>query len=197
MSAPTVVVPFRSGGKTRLPADIRVELSLAMLGDVLEVAAAYGRARVVTDDAAAALVADALDVAVIADPGGGQGAAVSAGLAGLDGPCIVLNADTPCVRASDLGALAVPAGLGAVGLVAAVDGTTNALSLPWPEVFSPLYGPGSAGQFRAHVRALGLVWHDLTLANVRDDVDTTENLSRLGRRAGPRTRALVRTIAVA
>ena len=37
-----------------------------------------------------------------------------------------------------------------LALVEAADGTTNALSLPDPSVFAPLYGPGSADRFRAH-----------------------------------------------
>ena len=35
---PTVVVPFRSGGKSRLPADLRVVVALAMLGDARSLA---------------------------------------------------------------------------------------------------------------------------------------------------------------
>ncbi|MBM3678767.1 MAG: hypothetical protein FJW96_12955 [Actinobacteria bacterium] len=192
-----VVVPFRSGGKTRLPAEIRAEVALAMLGDVLEAAVAFGSARLVTDDPAGALVAAELGVEVVDDPGEGQGAAVAAGLDGIDGPCLVVNADTPCVRPSDLGALAVPARAGALGLVAAADGTTNALALPWPEAFRPLYGPGSATQFRAHAQALGLVWHDLALPNLRRDVDTAADLERIGPKAGPRTRALLQAIEAA
>lgn len=196
MSLP-VVVPFRSGGKTRLPAEIRGEVALAMLGDVLEAAVEFGETRLVTDDPSGALVAAGIGADVVHDPGEGQGAAVRAGLAGIDGPCLIVNADLPCVRPSDLGALAVPAKAGAVGLVAAPDGTTNALALPWPEVFQPLYGPGSAGQFRAHAAALGLVWHDIALPNVRRDVDTADDLVRLAGRAGPRTRALLRAIQAA
>ena len=94
----TVVVPFRAGGKSRLPAEIRVEVALAMLGDVLEAASSFGPARIVTSDEAAGLVARDLGVEVVADPGGGQGAAVQAALAGLDGPCLVVNADVPRVR---------------------------------------------------------------------------------------------------
>ena len=67
-----------------------------------------------------------------------------AALAGVEGICLVVNADLPRVRPSDLGALAVPARLGAVAVVEAADGTTNALGLPLAEVFQPLYGPGSA-----------------------------------------------------
>jgi 2-phospho-L-lactate/phosphoenolpyruvate guanylyltransferase len=188
----TVIVPFRSGGKSRLPAEIRVEVALAMLGDVLEAAAGYGGdVRLVTDDAAAALVAESLDAEVVDDPGGGQGAAVSAALAGLDGPCLVVNADLPRVRPSDLNALAIPVRAGGVALVAAADGTTNAVGLPYAEVFRPLYGAGSAARFRAHAAVLDLVLHDLALPNLRDDVDSAADLGRIGPRAGRRTRAIV------
>ena len=187
----TVVVPFRSAGKSRLPAELRVEVALAMLGDVLDAATAYADiVRLVTDDGAAALIAAGLGVEVIDDPGGGQGAAVRVALAGLDGPCLVVNADLPRVRPSDLAALAIPARAGAVAIVAARDGTTNALGLPFSEVFQPLYGPGSAAQFRAHAAALGLVLHDLELPNLRDDVDTLADLERIGLRGGARTSAL-------
>jgi 2-phospho-L-lactate guanylyltransferase len=192
----TVVVPFRSGGKTRLPEGIRVEVALAMLGDVLEAAVDHGcRVRLVTDDGAAAIVADGLGVEVVDDAGGGQGAAVRAALAGLDGVCLVVNADLPRIRPSDLTALAFAPHAGAVAIVPAVDGTTNALGLPFAEVFQPLYGPGSAAQFRAHARALGLFLHDLDLANLREDVDTAEDLRRIGPRGGPRTRALMQVVA--
>ena len=55
----TVVVPFRSGGKSRLPADVRVDLALAMLGDVLEAAVTHAATpcALVTDDAAAVEIA--------------------------------------------------------------------------------------------------------------------------------------------
>jgi 2-phospho-L-lactate guanylyltransferase len=189
-----VVVPFRAGGKSRLPADIRVEIALAMLGDVLEAAAVFGPTRLVTADAAAAFVAAALDVEVVDDPGGGQGPAVREALAGVDGPCLVLNADVPRVRPSDLAALAIPPVAGAVAIVAAGDGTTNALGLPYAEVFQPLYGPGSANRFRAHAAGLRLVHHDLGLPNLLEDVDTVGDLERIGPRAGARTRALMATI---
>ncbi len=189
-SSTTTVVPFRSGGKSRLPAAIRVEVALAMLGDVLEAASAFGPTLLVTGDPGARLVAAALEVEIVDEPGGGQGPAVAAALAGLDGPCLVVNADVPRVRPSDLAALAIPASAGAMAIVEAADGTTNALGLPHAEAFRPLYGAASAAQFRAHAAALAIVCHDLALANLCDDVDTLADLERVAPRAGARTRAL-------
>jgi 2-phospho-L-lactate guanylyltransferase len=189
-----VVVPFRAGGKSRLPEEIRVDVALAMLADVLEAAIAFAPTWLVTDDPAAALLAQDVGADVVDDPGGGQGAAVAAALAALDGPCVVVNADVPRVRPSDLNALAVPARSGAVGIVPARDGTTNALALPWPEAFAPLYGRSSAVRFRTHADELGLVWHDVGLPNLVDDVDTPADLLRVGPGAGARTRALLEAI---
>ena len=190
------VIPFRAGGKTRLPEDLRREIALAMLGDVVEVALSVGDVRVVTDDPAGRLVAGDLGARLVDDPGGGQGAAVATALDGAHGLCLVVNADVPRVRPSDLNALAVPALLGKLGIVEARDGTTNALGLPRADVFAPLYGPGSAGQFRAHAVALGIDFEELVLANLVDDVDTLADLGVLGRRAGARTSGLLEAIAL-
>ena len=76
----------------------------------------------------------------------GFGRAVCAGLARVEGHALVVNADLPCATPAAIARLAA-AGL---ALVEAEDGTTNALSLPDPSVFIPLYGPGSAARFRAH-----------------------------------------------
>jgi 2-phospho-L-lactate guanylyltransferase len=190
-----VVIPFRSGGKRRLPSEIRVDVALAMLGDVVEAAVELGATRVVTDDPAGRLVSLELGAEAIGDPGGGQGAAVVAALAGAAGVCLVVNADVPRVRPSDLGALAVPPRLGGVAIVEAADGTTNALGLPFAEAFRPLYGAGSAGQFRAHALALDLPVQELGLPNLIDDVDTLADLERIGPHGGRRTRAMLEAIA--
>ena len=116
-----VVIPFRAGGKSRLPSEIRTDVALAMLGDVIETAVGVGEARVVTDDPAGRLVAAELGAEAVDDPGEGQGAAVAVALAGAEGVCLVVNADLPRVRPSDLGALAVPARLGGVAVVEAAD----------------------------------------------------------------------------
>jgi 2-phospho-L-lactate guanylyltransferase len=189
-----VVIPFRAGGKSRLPEELRREVALAMLGDVVEAAVEVGETRVVTDDPSGRLIACDLGAAVVDDPGGGQGAAVVAGLTGVDGICLVVNADVPRVRPSDLAALGVPPQLGRVAIVAASDGTTNALGLPYPEVFRPLYGPGSAERFAAHAVSLGLDFEELALPNLVRDVDALADLGGLAPRGGARTRALVGVI---
>jgi 2-phospho-L-lactate guanylyltransferase len=189
------VIPFRAGGKSRLPEELRREVALAMLGDVVEAAVTIGDVHVVTDDAMARLVASELGAVAVDDPGGGQGAAVEAGLHGANGLCLVVNADVPRVLPSDLNALAVPALLGKLALVAARDGTTNALGLPRADVFRPLYGPGSADRFRTHAAALGLEVDEPTLPNLTDDVDTFADLEWVAVRDGSRTRELLEAIA--
>jgi 2-phospho-L-lactate guanylyltransferase len=173
----TTVIPFRAGGKSRLPAQLRRELALAMLGDVVEAALGLGTVRVVTSDEAGASLARELGAAIVADPAGGQGAAVRAGLADVLGACLVVNADLPCITTDALRRLeSVDA-----ALVAAEDGTTNALRLPRPDRFFDLYGPGSAARFAA--TGLGLV----SIPELENDVDTEDDLARLPRPAGSRT----------
>lgn len=172
-----VVIPFRSGGKTRLPAAIRIELSLAMLGDVISAAHPVARVRVVTDDRAATLLAVELGHEAVDDPGGGQGVAVAAALVGLEGPCVVVNADLPCASRGALSQLAACS----PSLVAAADGTTNALSLVGPAQFAPLYGPGSAGRYTA------AGFHQISIPELEQDVDTLADLVHLTLPVGART----------
>src|SRR6266851_3569817 len=190
---PTVVIPFAGvEGKTRLHTSRRARraLSLAMLGDVLSAAAAVGSTRVVTNDAQAEALAEELGASPVADPGGGQGAAVAAALATLEpGATVIVNADVPCVVPDDLRALLAATPAGGVALVEALDGTTNALSLSAPEVFAPLYGRDSAARFRAHVEGLGLRAVAAVVPNLADDVDTLDDLERVQLRCGPRTQA--------
>ena len=172
----TVVVPFRAGGKSRLPAAVRTDLALAMLGDVLEAAVTHDDdVRLVTDDAAAAAAARALGAGVIADPGGGQGAAVEAALLGAEGACFVVNADLPCLTAAALARLAELA----PAHVPATDGTTNALALPDRTWFRQAYGPGSAARFVA--AGLGAA----TILELARDVDTLDDLEQLERLSLP------------
>lgn len=190
-----IVVPFRGEqGKRRLEAtrEDRVRLALAMLGDVVTACVATAPTVVVTADADAAALARELGADVCADPGNGHGAAVASAVAALrDEPVLVVNADVPCVVPHDLRTLAGAAELGALGLVEAADGTTNALALPRPATFAPLYGPGSAERFRAHAATLGIDAVSAAIPNLADDVDTLEDLDAVAFRAGPRTQAAV------
>jgi 2-phospho-L-lactate guanylyltransferase (CobY/MobA/RfbA family) len=156
-----VVIPFRGeSAKSRLG---RPGLAKAMLADVLAAAGEVG-------------------TAVVANGDGGQGEAVAAALAGLDGPVLVVNADLPCATGDDLRALVAATPEGGLAIVPAADGTTNAISLSSAGLFEPLYGPGSAERFRG----LGAVV--VSIANLEDDVDTADDLARVRDRVGGHTR---------
>lgn len=175
---PTIVVPYRGDAKRRLSPSLRAGVAIAMLGDVVEAASRVARVMVVTDD---------FDVVpsgaeAVADPGGGLGAAVAAGLAGIDGHALVVNADLPCVTSDAIARLAASA----LALVEAADGTTNALSLPSPRDFAPLFGPDSAARFRAHAP-----FRTARIPELELDVDVDDDLERLLLDVGPRTRALL------
>jgi 2-phospho-L-lactate/phosphoenolpyruvate guanylyltransferase len=190
---PTVVIPFAGAeGKTRLHSSTRIRRALAhaMLCDVLAACVPIGRTRVVTPDEEGAEAARDAGADVVEDPGGGQGAAVQAGLEDVGpGGILVVNADVPCVVPHDLRSLLAATPAGSLALVEALDGTTNAVSLPSPDAFAPLYGPSSSDRFRAHGASLGLEVVSVSLPNLVDDVDTMDDLTRLQLRAGPRTQA--------
>jgi 2-phospho-L-lactate guanylyltransferase len=175
---PAVVIPYRGDAKRRLSPSLRAAVSVAMLGDVVEAALAVGRVLVVTDDPSVVPAA----AEVVTDSGRGLGAAVAAGLSQIDGHALVVNADLPSATAASLRLLA-DAGL---ALVEAPDGTTNALSLPDPGLFAPLYGPGSAERFRAHAPFV-----TVSIPELEFDVDSDADLERLAATIGPRTRALL------
>jgi 2-phospho-L-lactate guanylyltransferase (CobY/MobA/RfbA family) len=149
-----------------------------MLGDVVAAALEVGRVLVVTDDASAV----PRGAQAVADPGGGLGVAVAAGLADVVGHGLVVNADLPCATPDAIAELE-SAGL---ALVEAHDGTTNALSIPEPALFVPLYGPGSAGRFRAHAP-----FATLRIAELQHDIDVESDLESAPRPLGPRTQALI------
>src|SRR5215216_3195597 len=190
---PAIVVPFRGArGKQRLnplPDDVREELSLAMLADVLAACTTVGRTVVVTSDDRGGDVAGQHSAEVVADPGGGQGPAVAAALRNVDGRALVVNADVPCVVPADLRRLDSATPDDGLAYVAAPDGTTNALGLSAPRLFAPLYGERSAERFRLHAHTLGVEFVPAAIPNLADDVDSIDDLGRLQLRVGPRTLA--------
>jgi 2-phospho-L-lactate guanylyltransferase (CobY/MobA/RfbA family) len=159
------VIPYRIGGKSRLGDP---KLALAMLSDVT--------------DAVNELAAKAL----VVDGPGGQGAAVADALAGLRGPVTIVNSDLPCATGAEIEELTAAA----PAIVAAADGTTNALALRDVSDFEPLYGPGSAARFQEHLAAV-----QLDLPGLRDDVDTWDDLERVRDRVGKNTRGYLETLA--
>jgi 2-phospho-L-lactate guanylyltransferase (CobY/MobA/RfbA family) len=176
----TVVVPYRrEAAKQRLapaPDEARAALAQAMFEDVIAAARAVGEV-------------------VVADEGGGQGAAVEGALRRVEeGPILVVNADLPCARPRDLLTLLGGLPAGGLALVAAADGTTNALALSASHLFAPLYGPGSAERFLARAERLKVPAALARIPNLADDVDTLADLERLDGRLGARTAATLRVL---
>jgi 2-phospho-L-lactate guanylyltransferase (CobY/MobA/RfbA family) len=152
------LIPYRFGGKTRLGDS---GLALAMLKDVTDAINALGHE------------------AQIVDGAGGQGEDVMRALVPLPGPVTIVNGDLPCAAPEELDELTRHA----PAIVAARDGTTNAIAILDPAAFAPLYGPGSAARFAEHLGA-----ERLALPGLRDDVDTWDDLERVRDRVGKNTR---------
>jgi 2-phospho-L-lactate guanylyltransferase len=182
---PTVVVPFRSNDPKQrldgLSAAARSFLAHAMLADVLAAAVPVGRVLVVAQGE----VSLPSGVTRVEDPGRGQGAAVQSALdaAGQPGQVLVVNADLPCVGTRDLLTLAGAMPDAGIGIVAAADGTTNALALADGTLFEPVYGAGSAQRFGALAPS-----RLIDIPNLADDVDTLGDLVRVSERLGSSTR---------
>ena len=193
---PTIVVPFRGfDAKRRLdeaPGDLRVSLARAMLEDVVAAAVAVGTTVVTTRSAPPPVVVavEELGAEHRAAPGLGLGDAVAHTLrTAPPGPVLVVNADLPAATPRDLLTLLGHLPAGGIALVAAADGTTNALALASPALFAPVYGPGSAARFRAHAAAQGGDAVDVDLDTLAADVDTLADLEALDGRLGRRTQA--------
>lgn len=132
--------------------------------------------------------AEAVGEVVVTEEDGGQGAAVEAALRRVEHmPILVVNADLPCAHPRDLLTLLGALPERGLALVAAADGTTNALALSAPHLFAPVYGPGSAERFLARAERLEVPAAVAAIPNLADDVDTLADLERLEGRLGTRT----------
>jgi 2-phospho-L-lactate/phosphoenolpyruvate guanylyltransferase len=197
-----IVVPFRgSGGKQRLTGlgeQAHRSIALGMLADVLAATTEVGRTVLVSGDENARRHAVDAGADFVDDPGGGQGAAVAAAIGSFQADAIlIVNADLPCVLPYDLRALLAATPAGGIALVASPDGRTNALSLPAPHLFQPLFGPNSARRFERAARDLGLEVVVAAIPNLADDVDTPDDLERVGFRAGAHTQAALQGLKLA
>ena len=192
-----IVVPFRGeNGKQRLDTsdDARSQLALAMLGDVLAAATVTGRTLVVTDDKAGRALAAELGAEPLADAPGGQGAAVAAALERLgEGTVLVVNADVP-VRRPARPAHARGRGRARRDRLRRGRGRDDERAGAAGAAISSRRSTarGSAARFRDHADSLGVAG-DLAARSrtSRDDVDTLDDLDRIGLRAGPRTQAAI------
>jgi 2-phospho-L-lactate guanylyltransferase len=110
---------------------------------------------------------------------------------------MIVNADLPCVLPYDLRSLEAATPLGGIAIVPSEDGRTNALSLPSPDLFQPLYGANSAKKFRSAAEELGVEAVDVSIPNLADDVDTRDDLERIASRAGPATQAALNELRAA
>ena len=198
---PTVVVLARGQrrAKTRLRGALspaaRERLALAMFDDVFAAArTTRWPVLVVTDSRAIASRARVAGARSLTVPALGTRDAARRGArrATRDGAdaVLIVPADLPLVRATDLRRIAAAARRAAVVIVPDRERSgTNALYLRPPGVIAPRFGRGS---FAAHRRAAGRDGRILTVARLGLDVDTPADLAALRRargRAGSRTGA--------
>jgi len=189
--------PLRA--KTRLRRALaparREALASAMLDDVLRSALATGwPVLVVTDARSVARSARAAGARALVLPARGTRDGARRGLrhVGRDGAdaALVLAADLPLVRVSDLRRIAAAGRRAAIVIVPDRRRSgTNALYVRPPARLAPRFGRGSLA---AHREAAGSDGRVLPIAGLGLDIDTPadlDSLRRAKRRAGPRTRA--------
>jgi 2-phospho-L-lactate guanylyltransferase len=125
------------------------------------------------------------EIPLIADPGGGLNAALTAALAeaeyGGASRLVILAADLPRLTAADLLRLAAaPEDAAAIAPDRAGAGT-NALSLPLPRAhgFRFRYGLGSFAQHKAEAKRLGLTVQEILSETLGLDIDVPQDLAEL------------------
>jgi 2-phospho-L-lactate guanylyltransferase len=214
----TVVLPLKGGSnaKSRLgaPAPLATAIALDCLAAVLA-SDRVGEVVVVTADPLMAGRAAAAGARVQPEsvPGRGLPAAISDGLAAVQGRCAVLLGDLPALRPDDLSTAlrragelltgellasnpdpSTPDSRPAMAFVPDAEGTgTVLLAALTPAALAPAFGPDSAA---AHAAA-GAARLDLDLPRLRRDVDTRDDLrTAIALGIGPLTREVLAEITV-
>ena len=190
----TLVIPFKGGpgAKSRLGhagqatpgfrPDVRSRLALAFLADTVTAAQAVPEvADIVIVSSDPSLLTAIPDIILVADPGHGLNAAVTAGIEWAathapHRPVAALTGDLPCLLPRDLAAALAAARKHPRSLVPDRHGTGTTLvtALPGQELL-PRFGPGSC---EAHTRAGHALLPVPGASTLRLDVDTVEDLNR-------------------
>ena len=183
---PLAIAKGRLSGVLSRPA--RAQLSLRLLQSVCRTLTAVDSVEgvtVMTPDPDVQRHAARWGVRATVDPRpdlNGALAALLAGLAGPDHGLLVVAADLPLLRPSDVAALIALGAPRNVVLAPSKDGTgTNALLLPPGVAILPAYGPGSLFAHRERARHLGLGVVEIRRPGLGYDVDTPEDLTGLER----------------
>jgi 2-phospho-L-lactate guanylyltransferase len=205
------IVPVKSldAPKTRLRphlgADGVRELTLAMLGDVLEALLAVpelARVAVVTPDARVADAARAAGAEALQRNDPGLNPAIEAACATLaPGPedaALTVLGDVAGARPGDISQLLAAAPLRGGALAPSRDGGTAALLRRPANVFPAGFGPGSAKVHRQLAERAGVDFVELPLPSLALDLDEPDDLAAFlaTRGGGSRTRSLLGQLGV-
>lgn len=187
----TALIPVKgfSVAKERLapevPAYDRAIIATVTAGHVIESCVAAGLTTlVVTDDEAVAHLARDLGADAVPDPGSGLDAAVTAGVAVVDGPWLVLHADLPLLDPGTLSDAAQTVSAGHWVIAPSRDGGTNLLG--GRGGFDFAYGHGSFHRHLARLGRHGLPHRILVGAAVAVEIDTPIDLAAAASHPGGR-----------
>ena len=157
--------------------------SLEMVCGALRAVTSVKSVTIMTPDPSVHRHADAWGVGTAFDAYPDLNAALAAlftCLAGRDHGLLVVAADLPFLRPSDVAALLARGTPSSVVLAPSKDGTgTNALLLPPGVTMHPAYGPGSLFAHRERARHLGMRVVEVRRPGLGFDIDHPEDLIRL------------------
>jgi len=178
----------------------RRALVLAMLDDVLRAIRQTheGSLIVVTPDDDVRPLTKRHQAELLRDHGDGTNAAIvtaidSATVQSSDA-VLVLQADLPQLRSThvdDIKSALTDMHSPGVLLVPNDDGGTSALALLPPNAMPTAFGTESGSAHHRSARESGIPLHELPIAALSSDVDTIEDLKRIGQIAGPSTTTLL------